>query len=37
MYYEEVAASNGKKWIKFAYYTEDGENTGWVIASQIEY
>ncbi len=34
---EEAIASNGKKWIKVAYYVDGGWNTGWVIASQIEY
>lgn len=37
LYNEEATASNGKKWVKVAYYVDGGWNTGWVIASQIEY
>ncbi|WP_029324723.1 SH3 domain-containing protein [Butyrivibrio sp. AE3004] len=35
-YLEESTATNGKKWAKVAYWTENGWIDGWVIASQIE-
>lgn len=37
LYNEEATASNGKKWIKVAYYVDGGWDTGWVIASQVDY
>lgn len=35
--YEEATAKNGKKWAKVAYWEDGGWNTGYVIASQLNY
>ena len=33
----EAIADNGKKWLKIAYWVDGGWNTGYVIASQMDY
>ena len=37
LYPEEATAKNGKKWAKVAYWVDGGWNTGYVIASQLDY
>ena len=37
MYPGDATAKNGKKWVKVAFWTEEGWKIGWVIASQMDF